>query len=156
MLHVGLTGNIASGKSAVAARLAALGATVLDADTFAHEALARGSAGRNLVVARFGPSLLKADGSLDRAALGKIVFSHAAARRDLEAIVHPEVARRRAIALDDAQAAGAAIVVSDVPLLFEAGLASEFDVIVLVDAPWPRAWSDSCATAASPWRMPRP
>lgn len=135
MLHVGLTGNIASGKSAVAKRLAARGATVIDADALAREALATGTPALARVRARFGMSVFAADGSLDRSALGRLVFSDPSARRDLEAIVHPEVARGRAAALAAARKAGAQIVVSDVPLLFEAGLEGEFDRIVVVDAP---------------------
>ncbi len=135
MLHVGLTGNVASGKSAVAERLAARGATVIDADALARAALAPGTAALARVRARFGMSVFASDGTLDRAALGRLVFSDPSARRDLEAIVHPEVARGRAAALAAAQKAGTRIVVSDVPLLFEAGLEAEFDRIVVVDAP---------------------
>ena len=135
MLHVGLTGNIASGKTAVAARLAALGARVLDADTFAREAVAPRTPGLAAVAARFGPGVIAADGSLDRAALGRLVFRDAAARADLERIIHPEVAARRAAALADARRDGIAIAVSDVPLLYETGLDRECDLVVVVDAP---------------------
>lgn len=135
MLHVGLTGNIASGKSAVAARLAARGAIVIDADALARAALAPGTAALARVRGRFGASVFGADGTLDRGALGRVVFSDPSARRDLEAIVHPDVARARASALAAARDAGARIVISDVPLLFEAGLDKEFDRIVVVDAP---------------------
>lgn len=134
MLNVGLTGNVASGKSTVAKRLATLGATVLDADTYARAAVAPGSTGLNLIVARFGPRILTSDGTLDRAALGKIVFGNARARADLEAMIHPEVERRRSAALEDSRADGATIVVADIPLLFEAGLEHKFDTIVLVHA----------------------
>jgi dephospho-CoA kinase len=135
MLHVGLTGNVASGKSTVAARFASLGATVLDADRYSREALAPGAPALARVAERFGPSILGADGALDRAALGRLVFTDADARRDLEAIVHPEVARRRAADLAQARARGAGVVISDIPLLFEAALEKEFDEIVLVHAP---------------------
>jgi dephospho-CoA kinase len=135
MLHVGLTGNIASGKSAVAARLAALGARVLDADAFAREAVAPGTPGLAAVARRFGAAILAPDGSLDRAALGRLVFRDATARADLERIVHPEVATRRAAALDQARRDGVDIVVSDVPLLFETGLDRACDLVVVVDAP---------------------
>lgn len=135
MIHVGLTGNVASGKSTVAARLASLGATVLDADRYAREALAPDTPGLARVVERFGPAIVGPGGVLDRAALGRIVFRDAAARRDLEAIVHPEVARRRSADLAAARARGARVVISDVPLLFEAALEREFDEIVLVHAP---------------------
>jgi dephospho-CoA kinase len=135
MLHIGLTGNVASGKSRVAARLAELGATILDADRQAREAIAPGTPALARVIARFGPAVLHADGSLNRAALGRVVFNDEAARRDLEAIVHPEVARLRASDLATARSRGAQVVVSDVPLLFEAGLEREFDAIMLVHAP---------------------
>lgn len=135
MLHVGLTGNIASGKSTVAAQLAARGAVVLDSDSYARDAVAPGTPGLAAVVARFGGGILRSDGSLDRAALGRIVFRDPRARADLEAIVHPEVARRRAADLAMARARGDRVVVSDVPLLFEVGLEGEFDAVVLVDAP---------------------
>jgi dephospho-CoA kinase len=135
MLHVGLTGNVASGKSAVSARLAAHGARVLDADRYARDAVAPGTPALARIVARFGPGVLEPGGALDRAGLARVVFRDPNARRDLEAIVHPEVARLRAAELATARAAGEQVVVSDVPLLFEAGLAKEFDVIVLVHSP---------------------
>lgn len=135
MLNVGLTGNIASGKSTVAARFTTLGATVLDADRYAREAVAPGTAALAAVIARFGRGVVGPDGALDRHALGRLVFGDSVARRDLETIIHPEVARQRATATAAARASGRPIVVSDVPLLFEAGLTGEFDVIVLVDAP---------------------
>ena len=134
MLNVGLTGNIASGKTAVASRLAVLGAVVLDADTYAREAVTPGTHAFSEVIARFGPRVLSPSGLLDRAALGRVVFSDAAARKDLERIIHPEVARRREGATAAARGRGATIVIADVPLLFEAGLAGEFDAIILVDA----------------------
>lgn len=135
MLVLGLTGNIAAGKSAVAARLAALGAPVIDADLLAREAVAPGTPALEAIVARFGPSVLAANGELDRAALRAIVFADAAAREALNAIVHPEVDRLRRAALERHRAAGAAVVVCDIPLLFEAGLEGAVDRIVLVDAP---------------------
>ncbi|MDA1082074.1 MAG: dephospho-CoA kinase [Gemmatimonadetes bacterium] len=135
MLTIGLTGNIASGKSTVSARLAEHGAVVLDSDAFARATLAPGTPGFERVLARFGDALRMSDGSLDRAALGRIVFADSAARRDLEAIVHPEVARLRKNGLAEAAAAGTAVAVCDVPLLFESGLHDQFDIVVLVHAP---------------------
>ena len=135
MLTIGLTGNIASGKSTVSARLAEHGAVVLDSDAFARATLAPGTPGFERVLARFGDALRMSDGSLDRAALGRIVFADSAARRDLEAIVHPEVARLRNNGLAEAAAAGTAVAVCDVPLLFESGLHDQFDIVVLVHAP---------------------
>lgn len=135
MLTVGLTGNIASGKSTVASVWRELGAVVVDADELARQAVEPGSPGLHAIVERWGEEVLAADGTLDRAALRNIVFRDDAARAHLEAIVHPRVGELRAAAFEDAAATGAPIVVADVPLLFEAGLQDRFDVIVLVDAP---------------------
>lgn len=135
MRIVGLTGNIAAGKSLVAQRLVELGAPLVDADLLAREAVAPGSAGLAAIVARWGPGLLAADGSLDRAALRRIVFADADERRALDAIVHPEVARLRDLALARHRADGARVVVCDIPLLFEAALEDSVDTIVLVHAP---------------------
>lgn len=135
MLVVGLTGNIAAGKSAVAARLASHGVPIVDADLLAREAVARGSPALAAIVERFGAAMLGPDGTLDRAALRQIVFRDAAAREELNAIVHPEVARLRDAALARHRAAGARLVVCDIPLLFETGLDAAMDRIVLVDAP---------------------
>jgi dephospho-CoA kinase len=135
MIVVGLTGNIASGKSTVARRLAERGVPVIDADVLAREVVAPGEPALARIVERFGREVLASDGSLDRPALRRRVFADDRARADLDAIVHPEVARRRRDALDAARARGERIVVCDVPLLFEAGLADTFDLVVLVDAP---------------------
>lgn len=132
MRWVGLTGGIGSGKSAVAARLAELGAVVIDSDRLAREVVAPGTDGLAEVVARFGPQVLAADGALDRPALGKVVFGDEAARRDLESIIHPRV---RARAAELAMAAPPdAVVVNDVPLLIEAGLADQYELVVVVFA----------------------
>ncbi len=129
---VGLTGGIGAGKSEVVRMLAAHGAVVVDADVLAREALAPGSAGLDEVLRRFGPAVRAPDGSLDRPALGRIVFGDEQARRDLEAVVHPFVARRSA---EIAAAAGQdAVVVHDVPLLVEKGMQDRYDVVVVVDA----------------------
>lgn len=132
---VGLTGNIAAGKSAVAARLAALGAPVIDADLLARAAVEPGTPALAAIAARWGAGVLAPDGRLDRAALRRIVFADPAERRALDAIVHPEVARLRDAAVAAERARGATIVVCDIPLLFEAGLEGTVDTIVLVDAP---------------------
>ncbi len=134
-LQVGLTGNIASGKSTVATQLAALGATVIDADLLAREAVAPGSAGHALVVEQFGPTILLPDGHIDRAALRQRVFRDPLARDALNAIVHPAVARLRADRISLARTRGDRIVVSDIPLLFEVGLEHAFDAVLVVDAP---------------------
>jgi dephospho-CoA kinase len=130
MLMVGLTGGIGSGKSAVAARLAAHGAVVIDADRLAREVVAAGTDGLADVVATFGPDVLASDGGLDRPALARRVFGDDAARRRLEAIVHPRVRARTAELV--AAAPPDAIVVNDVPLLVEAGLAAAYEVVVVV------------------------
>lgn len=133
---VGLTGGIAAGKSTVARRLAELGAVVIDADHLAREAVTPGSRGLAAIVERFGNAVLGDDGSLDRAALGRIVFADEEARRALNGIVHPEVRRLYAEAVADARANDPdAVIVYDVPLLAEARAADEFGTIVVVDAP---------------------
>ncbi|EEP70809.1 conserved hypothetical protein [Micromonospora sp. ATCC 39149] len=130
MLMVGLTGGIGSGKSAVAARLAGLGAVVIDSDRIAREVVAVGSAGLAEIVAAFGDTVLGPDGALDRAALGGVVFADEAARRRLEAITHPRVRARTAELA--AAAAPDAVVVNDVPLLVEVGLAPTYHLVVVV------------------------
>ena len=130
-MNVGLTGGIGSGKSEVARLLAGHGAVVVDSDLLAREAVAPGTPGLAAVVAEFGPGVLADDGSLDRPALGRVVFADPARRAVLEGIVHPYVRRRSAEI-----AAGApegAVVVHDVPLLVEAGLADRYDLVVVVD-----------------------
>ncbi|MBN9104317.1 MAG: dephospho-CoA kinase [Propionibacteriaceae bacterium] len=129
--HVGLTGGIASGKSTVAELLAAHGAVIIDSDRLAREVVEPGTAGLAAVVDRFGTGVLAADGSLDRAALGRIVFADPSARADLEAIVHPLV-RARAAGLAASAPAGA-VVVQMIPLLVETGQAGNFDQVVVVD-----------------------
>jgi dephospho-CoA kinase len=128
---VGLTGGIGSGKSLVAELLAAHGATIIDADVLAREAVAPGTPGLAAVRERFGTGVLRPDGSLDRAALGRIVFGDPIARRDLEAIIHPAV-RARAAALAAAAPEGA-VVVQVIPLLVETGQQGHFDQVVVVD-----------------------
>jgi dephospho-CoA kinase len=136
MLRVGLTGNIAAGKSAVAEVWRDLGATVIDADILARRAVAPGSAALPEIAAIWGNEVLDpADGTLDREALGRIVFGDPDARARLEGIVHPEVRRLREIEHAAAAERGDRIGVDDVPLLFEVGMEDAFDVVVLVDAP---------------------
>lgn len=133
MYRVALTGNIASGKSAVADEWSRLGAHVIDADILARRAVEPGSDALRRIRQQFGDEVT-VDGALDRAALARVVFGDAAKRRELEAIVHPEVERLRAE--EEARAAehGEAIVVHAIPLLFETGLEPQFDTIVVVDA----------------------
>jgi len=135
VLNVALTGNVAAGKSAVAGFFRRWGATVIDADTLAREAQAPGSPVLARIVERFGAAMLGPGGALDRARLRAVVLADPAARADLEAIVHPEVHRRRAEFMDEARRRGDAIVVNDIPLLFEVMNPAAFDVVVLVDAP---------------------
>jgi dephospho-CoA kinase len=132
-LRVGLTGGIASGKSTVSAMLAELGAVVIDADALAREVVQRGTPGLDAVVAEFGTTLLTPEGDLDRAAMGSLVFGDAAARKRLEAIVHPLVIERMAAL--EAAAADDDLVVHDIPLLAEGGRADTFDAVIVVDCP---------------------
>lgn len=132
MKLIGLTGGIASGKSTVGRLLRDAGVAVIDADVLARDAVAVGSAGLTAVVERFGSGVLAGDGSLDRKALGAIVFAYDAARRDLNGIVHPEVARLAVERLDALRDSGAAVAVYEVPLLFENGLDAMMDATILV------------------------
>ena len=135
MKVIGLTGNIASGKSVVADMLAERGATIVDADVLSREAVTPGSPALDAIAARWGPSVLSADGSLDRSALRKVVFHDRVALDALNEIVHPEVRRLRDAEVAAAREHGDRIVVCVVPLLFERHLVHDFDFIVLVDAP---------------------
>lgn len=137
MLLVGLTGNIASGKSTVAQLLSERGATIIDADVLARRAVERGTAAFDAIVQRWGTSVLTADGQLDRAALRRTVFGNARELEALNDIVHPEVERLRQARITEARQRGDRIVVCDIPLLFEKKIVDAFDRIVLVDAPRP-------------------
>jgi dephospho-CoA kinase len=134
MISVALTGNVASGKSAVAGRWVELGVPVVSADELSREAMAPGGEGLRAVQEAFGDGVLAADGSLDRARLREIVFADDAARRSLERILHPLIWKLRDRWLQDRRAEGARLVVSEIPLLFETGHEGEFDVVVFVDA----------------------
>ncbi|TDD23339.1 dephospho-CoA kinase [Actinomadura sp. KC06] len=133
MLKVGLTGGIGSGKSEVSARLRERGAVVIDADKIAREVVAPGTPGLAAVVAEFGEDVLLPDGALDRAKVGRIVFSDPERLAALNGIVHPLVGERTKELMDAAPAD--AVVVYDVPLLAENGLAEMYDEVVVVDAP---------------------
>lgn len=136
MFRIGLTGGIAAGKSVALARFAELGAVVVDYDALSRDAVAPGTVGLDEVVEAFGPGVLDADGALDRAALGRVVFGDDAARGRLNAIVHPEVRR---LAAEHEAAAGAAdpraVVVHDIPLLVETGDPARFHCVVVVHTP---------------------
>jgi dephospho-CoA kinase len=128
---VGLTGGIGAGKSVVASRLAKLGAVLIDSDRVAREVVAPGTEGLREIEAAFGPGVFR-DGALDRAALGAVVFGDEEARRRLEAIVHPRVRARSAELAT--QAPPDSIVVNDVPLLVEVGLAPTYHLVIVVEA----------------------
>lgn len=135
MLLVGLTGNIASGKSEVARLLGERGATLIDADILAREAVKPGTKALENIVANWGKEVLAPDGTLDRGALRRIAFSDQSQLERLNAVVHPEVTRLRDLAIASAKARGDKVVVCVIPLLFERNLVNDFDFVVLVDAP---------------------
>jgi dephospho-CoA kinase len=130
MLRAALTGGIATGKSFCLRRFAALGVPIIDADQLARDAVAPASAGLLAVVQRFGRDVLRADGTLDRAALGALVFADDAARADLEAIIHPDVYRRISEWLAN-QPHGTPVAIADIPLLFETGHEHDFDCVIV-------------------------
>ncbi len=132
MLRVGLTGGIGSGKSTVAHELGALGAYVVDADAVAREVVEPGTPALAAVADRFGAAVLTADGSLDRPALGRLVFGDPSALRDLEAITHPAIWSRTAELV--AAAPAGAVVVHDMPLIVEKQMAGEYHLVVVVGA----------------------
>ena len=135
MLLVGLTGNIAAGKSTVARRFAERGATIVDADILARRAVEPGMPAYTQIVRKWGRDVLAPDGLLDRAALRREVFGDQLQLEELNRIIHPEVLRMRDRLVAEARERGDEIVICDIPLLFEARRTEEFDRIVLVDAP---------------------
>lgn len=135
MLNVALTGNAAAGKSTVAGWFREWGATLIDADELVREAERPGSPTLADIARRFGPEVLLPDGSLDRARLRRLILQHPAQRAALNAIVHPAVQARRVELGRQAAARGDAIVIHDIPLLFEVLDPAEFDLVILVDAP---------------------
>lgn len=135
MLDVALTGNVASGKSAVADRWRTLGVPIASADDLARQAVRPGSEGLDRVIEEFGDDVLTADGRLDRDRMRSAVFADPAARRRLEEIVHPIVWRLREEWLNECRAEGESLAVTEIPLLFETGREDDFDAVVLVDSP---------------------
>jgi dephospho-CoA kinase len=135
MKRVGLTGGIGSGKSTVARLLARYGAVVVDSDAIAREVVAPGTPGLAEVVAAFGEGILRADGSLDRPGLGRIVFADPVALGRLEAITHPRIQTESARLIATAETEGAPLLVHDIPLLVENGLPDTFDEVLVVEAP---------------------
>jgi dephospho-CoA kinase len=132
-VRVALTGGVASGKSSVARTLEDLGAVVIDSDRLAREVVEPGTPGLAAVVRAFGEGVLDPQGRLDRAALGRVVFADDAARRRLEAILHPLI---RSLSVGrESQAPPGALVVHDIPLLVETGQEGRFDAVLVVDAP---------------------
>ena len=163
MLRVALTGNVAAGKSTVLALFARWGATTIDTDLLAREAVAPGTPALAAIYARFGADLARADGTLDRAELRRRTMGDDERRATLNGIVHPEVERLLDQRLATAASRGARIVVCDIPLLFEVRDPDEWDVVVLVDAPeetrrrrlveqrgYPRAEADAVIAAQLP------
>jgi dephospho-CoA kinase len=134
MHTVGLTGGIGSGKSEVSRLLRSYGAVVVDADLIAREVVDVGTPGLADVVETFGREVLQPDGSLDRAALGRTVFADPEALAALNAITHPRIAERTTQRFREAAAAGAEVLVHDVALLVEHGLARRYDAVVVVAA----------------------
>ncbi len=135
VLNVALTGNIASGKSSVGEIWRRHGARVIESDVLARVVVRPGTRALHRIVDRWGIGILSPSGELDRAALRDIVFRDPNARAALEEIVHPAIERLRREEIIAAEAAGEAVVVSDIPLLFEAGLERDYDLVVFVDAP---------------------
>lgn len=135
MIRVGLTGGIGSGKSTVARMLEQLGALVVDGDQIARELVEPGSPVLAEIAGRFGPGILRDDGSLDRAALADIVFPDPSALAALDAIMHPRIAARSTELLLQAARDGVEVAVYDMPLLVENDMADDFDLVVVVQAP---------------------
>jgi dephospho-CoA kinase len=133
-----LTGGIATGKSHCLAKFAELGAPVIDADVLAREAVAPGTEALAEISARFGPTAIQQDGTVDRSSLGKLVFANDRARRDLEAIVHPVVYARIAHWFDELSTRGARLGIADIPLLFESGHQADFDIVIVAACPPPQ------------------
>ena len=137
MLNVALTGNVAAGKSSVATLFHQWGATIIDADAIVRRLQRPGTPVFQAIVTRFGPGALAANGTLDRPALRARILADPAEKRALEAIVHPAVEAERQRILRHADATRDAVIISDIPLLFEVMDPSKFGAVVLVDAPEP-------------------
>ena len=145
MLHVGLTGGLASGKSAVARRLTELGAAVFDADRIVLDMYSPGGPGATAARELFGDAVVDANGRVDRARIASIVFAEPARRHELEARIHPLVIRELERRFEEAEKAGVAVGVAEVPQLLERGMEKRFDRVLLVVAPEPqrvRRWEE--------------
>ena len=130
MLRVALTGGIGTGKSYCLSRFRSHGVATIDADVLAREAVAPGTAGLAAIVARFGAAVLGPDGTLDRQALGHLVFGDSNARAALEAVIHPEVYRRIREWFAN-RPAGTRVAIADIPLVFETGHNHDFDEVIV-------------------------
>jgi dephospho-CoA kinase len=131
MLRVALTGGAATGKSYVLDQFRRAGVPTLVADDLAHGVTAAGTEATAAIAARFGDQVIAANGAVDRAVLGAIVFADEAARRDLEVIVHPGVYRAIEAGMRAFEKAGDSLAVVEIPLLYESGHASEFDRVIV-------------------------
>lgn len=135
MILIGLTGGVATGKSTVAKMFKQCGAIIIDADELAREVVLPGKPAWRGIVRQFGKSVLNADRTINRQALGAIVFSRPVKRRVLERLIHPRVAReQRRLTREAARKDPSAVVIYDVPLLFEAGIDKRVDKIIVVTA----------------------
>jgi len=135
MLHIGLTGGIASGKSTVARLFGELGAPVIDADQLSRDVVKPGTPGLQGIRQIFGESVISADGSLDRAALRRIVFDEPAKRVELEQLLHPLIRAASDALADTYRARGTAYAVFEIPLLLESERYKDVDRVVVVDVP---------------------
>lgn len=134
-MKVAITGNIASGKSALAELWARAGVPMVSADDLARSVVEPGTPGLAAVVEAFGPDVLTTDGTLDRGAMRELAFSDPAVRRRLEGILHPLIAQGREAWMALEEEKGTLMAVAEIPLLFEVGLEGAFDLVVVVDAP---------------------
>jgi dephospho-CoA kinase len=135
MLVVGLTGGIASGKSTVRCLFQQLGVPVICADELAHEAVKPGAPALEEIRREFGDGTIDEEGELDRAAMARLVFHDAALRKKLESIIHPRVSEEKDSRLEEFRCQGHAVVVVDVPLLYESGWQKAFDLVIVVHVP---------------------
>lgn len=135
MLRVALTGNVGSGKSAASRMFQEWGATVVDTDALAREVVKPGSPALAQIREIWGDQVIDEDGGLDRAAMRHVAFADPGARRDLELILHPAILQRARQMMDEAEADGVEIFIAVVPLLYESGFETDFDLVVLIDSP---------------------
>ena len=136
MIVIGLTGGIGTGKSEVTSFLAELGASVIDADVVGHEVYRKGTEGHSAVIDRFGPGVVGAEGEINRAALGRLVFGDPQALARLNSLVHPRIRKAVRERLSALRGAGAEVVVLEAAVLLEAGWEDMVDEVWVVEAPW--------------------